>query len=224
KRTNTAARPAQAPSPWSVRQTALTAYRFPPGGESPRRAASPASAVRFPDSPIIRSPDSVQPAPRLRLLVALRAEHRGGVVEAAVAPRVALGAVAVVVGVGVLDDHVEAAEVAGQLPRLGLREVHQRRVDAEVGAEGEREAALHALDEGEAAVGVARVVRLAHAADEVADAAREAERRRDGQEERVAAGHERRREAGREGVRGIDVARLGEGAAREETGEVEDGQ
>ena len=87
------------------------------------------------------------------------------------------------------------------------------------------ERALLGLDEIEAAVGVARIIRLAHPADEVGDAPREADARGDGEEERVAAGDERRGEVGRALVRAAHVlVVLGEGAAREEPGEVEHGE
>src|SRR5690606_17837834 len=155
--------------------------RRPRPGASARRPGRRSASLppaRPPPAPPAASPASVRPSPlavrpssdpplRLRLLVAPRPEDRGGTVQPSVAPRVALGAVAVVVGVAVLDDDVEAAELLREPPRLGLRQVHEGRVDAEIGAEGEAERPRHRLDEVEAAVGVAAVVRLAHAADEV---------------------------------------------------------
>ena len=77
---------------------------------------------------------------------------------------------AVVAGVGVVADVVEAAEFVGQLPGLRFGEVHQGGVDLEGVVHCEVEGYVHGFDEYVAAVGVAGEVGFANARDDVPDA------------------------------------------------------
>ena len=60
-------------------------------------------------------------------------------------------------------DDVEDAEIVREGPFFGLRHVHEGRDDPDVAVEGEANRLLLRLDEGFAAIGVAREVRLGHA-------------------------------------------------------------
>ncbi len=93
---------------------------------------------------------------------------------AAVAPVVAVRAVAEVAGVGLLEDQVEqrrSAEVLRQFEGRRLVDPHQRRVQNKAALHAEIERHLQRLDAVVAAVRIAGVVGLAHAGDDVADAA-----------------------------------------------------
>ena len=100
---------------------------------------------------------------------------------------------------GVLDDQVDerrAAQPPGHLPGAGLVDPHERRLDGEGRVHAKRQRPGQGLERVVAAVGVARVVGLTHAADQGADAAAVGERGGVGEEQEVAAGHERVRQAG----------------------------
>ena len=83
----------------------------------------------------------------------------------------AFGPVSVVVGMRPLDNDVDDAELGRQAPCFGFRQIHQRCVDADVGFECQAERRLHGVDEDATAIGVAGIVGLAHAADQVGDPA-----------------------------------------------------
>ena len=93
----------------------------------------------------------------------------------------------------VLDDEIDQRPPAQRLcetPGLGLVEPHQRGVQHEAVLHAEVERDLQRLDRVVAAIGIAGIVRLAHPAYYVAQAAPVGERGREGQEDDVAAGHE----------------------------------
>src|SRR5205809_2554795 len=116
-----------------------------------------------------RSPSAREPGP-----VALAAQVARWAHAAAVAPLVAVLAVAEIARVRVLDDEVDqrlAAELLGHRPGLCLVEPHQRRVDHHRGVHAEAERDLQRLERVVAAVGIGREVGLAHPADEHRDAA-----------------------------------------------------
>ncbi len=77
-----------------------------------------------------------------------------------------------------------------QLPGRGLVEPHQRRVQFERSGHAEIERGLQRLDGLVAAIRIAGIIGLAHAADDVGDAAPVGQRRGEGQEHQIAAGHE----------------------------------
>ena len=77
----------------------------------------------------------------------------------------------------------------------GLVEPHQRRLDRHRRVQAEAERDLQRLQRVVAAVGVAGVVGLAHAADQHVEAAPVGHRRREGEEQQVAARHEGVRQA-----------------------------
>ena len=107
-------------------------------------------------------------------------------------------AFAEIAGVRVLADEIDqscAAEVMRELPRRRLVDPHQRRMQLELPGHAERERGLHGADGVVAAIGIAGIIGLAHAADDVGDAAPVGQRRGKSQEHQIAAGHERVRQA-----------------------------
>ena len=134
----------------------------------------------------------------LPLLEALGAELASRAGAAAIAPGVALAPLAAIAGVGVLDDEIGeriAAELVRKLPGLCLGEPHQRRVDDEGDFGAEPDRLLKRAQGRVAAIRIAGVVRLAHAADESVQTAPIAERGGIGEEHEVASGHEGARQA-----------------------------
>ena len=100
-----------------------------------------------------------------------------------------------------------ASESMGQLPRLGLVEPHQRCFHREALIHAERQRYLHRLERVITAVGIARIVGLAHAADQHADVASIGDRGRIGEKQQIAARHE----GGRQTLRAdADLCRLGQ--------------
>src|SRR5450432_936616 len=92
-------------------------------------------------------------------LVALAAQIARRTHATAVAPGMAMLAVAEIARVSVLDDELDerlAAEALGHGPGLGLVEPHQRRVDHHRGVEAEADRDLQRLERVVAAVGVGR--------------------------------------------------------------------
>lgn len=103
-------------------------------------------------------------------------------------------ALAEIAGVGLLADEIDqprAAEVLRELPRCRLVDPHQRRMQLELAGHAERERGLHGANGVVAAIGIAGIVGLAHAADDVGDAAPVGQRRGEGQKYEIAAWHER---------------------------------
>ena len=89
----------------------------------------------------------------------------------------------------------------------------------------ERETLLSGVDEVAAAIRVAGVIRLAHAAHEVVDAARVSKRGCCGQEKRIPPRHKRGRQVRRQLVRGVGILLvLRERAEREKSRNVEHGE
>jgi len=132
-------------------------------------------------------------------------------------------AVAEVAGVRVLDDQLDehvSAEVMRPIPRPGLIHVHEWGLDLERRIHAERERLAQRLQGFVAAVGVARIVGLAHAADQGADAAAIGQRRGVGKEQQVASRHERIRQAGPAHLDG-DIARQARFADAPERGQLE---
>ena len=95
---------------------------------------------------------------------------------------------------GVFADQIDQAcptELMRELPGRGLVQPHQRRVQLEVLGHAEVERGLQRLDGLVAAIRIAGVIGLAHAADDVTDAAPVGQRRGEGEKHQIAAGHER---------------------------------
>ena len=133
--------------------------------------------------------------------IALGAQLAGRAGAAAITPIVPLAALAAIAGVGVLDDEIDerlAAERVRQRPGLGLGQPHQRRLDLERHLRAEPDRLLERAQGRVAAIRIAGIVRLAHAADERMQSAPVAERRRIGEEHEIAPRHEGRRQAGGE--------------------------
>src|SRR5204862_23210 len=106
-----------------------------------------------------------------------------------IGPRAAFAEIA---GVRMLADQIDQpcpAEVMRELPGRGLVEPHQRRMQLEILGHAEIERRLQRLDGLVAAIRIAGIIRLAHAADDVADAAPVRQRRRAGEKHQIAAGH-----------------------------------
>ena len=73
---------------------------------------------------------------------------------------------------------------------VGLVAPHQRRLDDEILFHAEVQRDLHRLQRVVAAIGIAGIIRLAHAADEMAQTAAEGDRGGEREEQQIAAGHE----------------------------------
>ena len=86
-------------------------------------------------------------------------------------------------------DKSTAAEPMSEFPCRPLVAPHQRRVDNEALIHAERQGRLQGFERIVAAVGIARIVGLAHATDQVTRAAAIADRGRESEEEQVAAGN-----------------------------------
>src|SRR5258706_2556971 len=124
----------------------------------------------------------------------------GGTLAAAVAPGMLLRALAQVAGVRLVDDEIHerlAAELLRHAPGLGLREPHERRLGREARVHAQAERDLKRLDGVVAAIRIAGEVGLAHSPDQAADAAPVGERAGEREEEEIAPGHERVRQARR---------------------------
>ena len=123
----------------------------------------------------------------------LRPQRARRALAAAVTPRMPRAAFAEIAGVGVLADQIDqpgAAEIMRELPGRGLVAPHQRRVQLETSGHAEIERGIERADRLVAAIGIAGIIGLAHAADDVGDAAPIGQRGGKGQEHEVAAGHE----------------------------------
>ena len=83
-----------------------------------------------------------------------------------------------------------AADVVGQREGLRLVDPHQRRIHHEALLHAEIERDLQRLQRIVAAIGIAGIIRLAHAADEMFDAAPVGDRSGKGEEQQVAPGNE----------------------------------
>lgn len=104
-----------------------------------------------------------------------------------------LVAVAEIAGMGFGPDQLDqrrAAKPLRQPPCLGLVDEHERRVQYEALFHAEVERHLQRLDRVIAAVGIAGIIRLADAGDDVFEAAAIGEGCGEGEEDEVAAGHE----------------------------------
>ena len=100
----------------------------------------------------------------------LRAQRAGRAFAAAITPIMPRAAFAEIAGVGVLADQVDQpcpAEFVRQLPGRGLVQPHQRRVQFELPGHAEIERDLQRLDGLVAAIRIAGIIGLAHAADDV---------------------------------------------------------
>ena len=110
----------------------------------------------------------------------------------------ALAPLADITGVGFLADQIDqrpAAQILGHLPGRRLVEIHQRRLDPDVGIEPEAQGLLLRLQRRGAAVGITGIVRLAHTADQHADAAANGQSAGQREEEQVPARHKGVRQA-----------------------------
>ena len=108
------------------------------------------------------------------------------------------GPVAEVAAMGLLDHQIKqglAADCFRQREGAGLVDPHQRRVQHEAAVHAEPERDLHGLDGVVAAIGIAGIIGLAHAGDQVPGAAPVGQRAGEGEEDEVAAGHEGGRQA-----------------------------
>jgi hypothetical protein len=88
-----------------------------------------------------------------------------------------------------------AADPFGEFEGRRLVDPHQRRVQHEAPVHAESERQLHRLDGIVAAIGIARVIRLAHAGNEMLDAAPVGDRAGKGKENEIASRHEGGRQA-----------------------------
>ena len=88
-----------------------------------------------------------------------------------------------------------AADVVRQREGAGLVDPHQRRMDDETPVHAERQRQLHRLDRVVAAIRIAGKIGLAHAGDEVLDAAPIGDRAGEGEKHEIAARHECRRQS-----------------------------
>ena len=114
------------------------------------------------------------------------------------APGMQCAALAKIAGVRVAPDDLDErrpAKLFGEPPCCRLVDEHQRRVQHEAAIHAEIERDLHRLDGVVAAIGIARKIRFAHAADDMADAAPIGEGGRKRQENEVSTGHEGVRQA-----------------------------
>ena len=132
-------------------------------------------------------------APRPIPLPARRAQLASRALAAAIAPVEAPASIAEVAAVALLDDQRDerfAAEFLREAPGGGLVDVHQRRENLDRPVEAERERARGRFDRRLAAIRIAGIIGLAHAADERRNTAAIGERRGEGEKEDVSARHE----------------------------------
>jgi hypothetical protein len=100
---------------------------------------------------------------------------------------------------GLLADQLDqrcGAQFLGHDPGGGLVDPHQRRVQHQPGLQPQVQGDLKRLDGVVAAIGIARIVSLADARDDVLDAAAIGQRRSKGQEDQIAPRHEGRGQPG----------------------------
>src|SRR5436190_5577788 len=131
---------------------------------------------------------------------ALAAQFARRAGAAAIAPIVAMRAVAFIAAMSLVANQLDeriAAQFTRQRQCRRLVAPHQRRVDHKAMLHAERQGRLQRLQRIVAAIGIAGVIGLAHAADEVLEAAPVADRRRKGEEQDVAAGHKGVRQSAR---------------------------
>ena len=83
-----------------------------------------------------------------------------------------------------------AAQLLGEAPGGGLIEPHQRREDCERPVHAQRKRRLGRANRRVAAIGIAGVIGLAHAADERGDSAPVSQGGGEGQKQNIAPGHE----------------------------------
>src|SRR6202008_3186943 len=132
-------------------------------------------------------------APCHILAPALCPQCAGRTFAAAEAPVVARAALAEIAGMGVLANQVDqagAAEPERQPPGRGLVQPHQWRVQLEALRHAEIERIVERADGLVAAIRIAGIVGLAHAADDVRNPAAIGERGGEGQEDQIAPGYE----------------------------------
>src|SRR4249919_3401284 len=133
------------------------------------------------------------PLRRFELCKSLRTQLTGRACTAAIAPVMALAAVAQVTAMAVFDQEIKkclAADFDRQGKCLRLVDPHQRRMNGDTLIEAERERDLHCFNGVVSAVGIARVVSLAHPGDEMAGATPVGQRPREAEEHEVATWHE----------------------------------
>ena len=143
---------------------------------------------------------ALQVAPSLPCCPSPRSQFARRALAAAIAPGMAMRPVAEVAGVRVLDDEVDepfAAKARRQLPRSGLVEEHQRRFDRHWPVEPKRQRLGKSLHGIVPAIGIAREIRFAHAADERVDTSPVGERGCVGEKQQIARRHECRRQTRR---------------------------
>src|SRR6202041_3275242 len=149
-----------------------------------------------PDSPnqgIIAPALLPKPWPARIFLPAPGAKRAGWTLTAAITPSMPGAALAEIAGVGVFTDQVDQpcpAELVRQLPRTGLVQPHQRRVQFEPLVHPEIECDLQRLDGLVTAIRIAGIIGLAHTADDVPDPAPVGQRRSERQKHQIAAWHE----------------------------------
>uniref|UniRef100_A0A0N4ZLG9 LigA n=1 Tax=Parastrongyloides trichosuri TaxID=131310 RepID=A0A0N4ZLG9_PARTI len=158
-------------------------------------------------------------APRLPALALhpCRTQFAGRAGPAAIPPGVTLGPVAQIAGVAELDDRFDqggAADPLGQFPGLRLGQEHQRRLDRHGLVQAQRQGARCRLDGVVAAVGIAGIVRLAHAADQGFQPPPVSQRRRGDQEDQISPRNKGVGQAARVGLNGAlgGHGRLADGA------------
>ena len=106
----------------------------------------------------------------------------------------------------VLNHVIECAEQLGEAKGVRLVEIHQRCVNPELcRRHGQRQRLLHTVDEDSPTIGIARVVGLTHASDEIEDSAVKGMASRRSEEEHVSSGNERRGQGRIVGVWLVDL-------------------
>jgi Insecticide toxin TcdB middle/N-terminal region/Insecticide toxin TcdB middle/C-terminal region/Salmonella virulence plasmid 65kDa B protein len=188
------------------RQPCRSSWRRGSNREVPSRAPKrwPSTLTRR-RAPRPRS--SRQASTGRKLFPAGAPQHASRAMAAAETPLAAIGAVAEIAAVCLVADQLDecvAAEIAGQRPGCGLVAPHQRRPDHKPMIHAERQGRLKCLQRIVATIGIARVIGLAHAADEMAQPASICDRRRQHKEHQIAARNEGVRQPSlAEGDRGL---------------------
>src|SRR5579883_1806517 len=128
----------------------------------------------------------------------LGAQRAGIAIAAAMAPIVqrAVHAAITAVGLGANEiDQRRSAKIFGEAPGCRLVDPHQRRLERQPRVHTEIDCRLQRLDGVVAAIGIAGEIGLAHAANDMLEAALVGDDGGEGEEDEIAAGYERRRQA-----------------------------
>src|SRR5215831_9440688 len=129
--------------------------------------------------------------------ISLRPQLTGRARATAEAPIVPMRAVAHVAAMGVFDNDVEewlSRNGLGHGEGAGLVDPHQRRVYDDTLVETQTQSDLHGLDGVVTAIGIAGIIGLAHAGDDVPDAAAIGQRAGEGEKDQIAPRHKGRRQ------------------------------